>query len=188
MRLAQIILTIIPKYLSKVFKDLWDIKHPTQKWESNSNSGEILLNNLPLAVQDGKIMKREAIQLKEGKEYEWDITTQMYVLLEDGLELTKDADHKHKAISIIKDIRNSVIGHVSEMSCSNEDFDIYMKDLLSVAQQLFDVDATKDLERIQKSQEHISEEERLQLLKEIEKELKGIPCFCKMYPLGLIVI
>jgi len=160
-KIAKIVLDVVPKYLRKCFIEVWNVKNPTNKWNSDSKSGIFLVNKIPSNIKNSSSRVKEIEKLKAGDEAKWDITVLVFVLLDAGLKLVEGSRQPverkpplrmSEEIEIIRDIRNDYYGHVKSMSCKMEDFLEIMSKITSVAENIFDEDAESEIEEIKKAQ------------------------------------
>ena len=175
-KIARIILNIVPKYLRECFIKTWNKKYRKNKWKSNAISGAFLFSKLPNEVQRGESRKEEAEKLRTGIESNWDVTLLVYVMLDARLKLIEGCRPKNnrelplrmsEEIEIIREIRNSVYGHAASMTCQINEFNDTMLKLKSVARNIFGEHAENEFEDIGNAQMGISMQE------EIKAHLKG---------------
>eukprot|EP00794_Sanderia_malayensis_P010714 gene10714-11861_t len=118
-RLSKLFYNDIPVHLRTLFKDKWDGKHPTDKWDDKPASGALLINEINKFHQG--FLKRSAYlekKFKEGDNTKWDVTALCGAILNSDLQLS---DREKNTIIQIRDIRNKHLGHVSFLNISDED-------------------------------------------------------------------
>jgi len=153
-KIAKIVLDVVPHYLRKLFITKWEEKYPNEKWESNNISGNALVAKI------AHVNNNYAEKLKAGDEQQWDTTTLVYVLLYSNLNLI-DQCRKPKEtripplriseeIDIIRETRNEYFGHLPQMSCPSHDFTAIVDKLKSVAKNIFGADVEKEIDDIGK--------------------------------------
>ena len=169
MKITKIILNIIPVYLSKVFKELWNKRFENDEWQSNGSSGKLLHKKLP-NIRIGEVSK-----VITGVEHDWDTALLTYILLEPNLDLTNGNSKLQNQINTISKTRNTLVAHSSKMSCTTEEFTQNMEKLKSVAKDLLGEDAEMEIVRIENSRIHegVSEEEKQRMQEEFEQSLQG---------------
>ena len=158
-KITKLVLDIFPKYLRKCFIEQWNEKKPGHSWQGDSASGTFFFDALPAKVKNNRNRQIYIEKLKKGNEQEWDTTTVVYALLETGLQLVEGSRAKNERkdplriseqIEIIRDVRN-FIAHASNMSCSSAKFTEILTEIKSKAAGIFDVNAVKEIEDIEKS-------------------------------------
>ena len=178
-KIANIVLDIVPKYLRKCFIAQWDTNYPDQTWQTGQASGQFLLNELPANVKSDYRNKPYIDNLSTGVEENWDITTLVFAFLYSGLALVPKCRGKSnrihpllisEEIDFIRGIRNSVCAHASTMSCPGPDFTKIMTDIKSVAKNLFGKDAEDEIVKIETSQMETKMTE--QLKSQLDADLK----------------
>ena len=153
-KIARIVLDVVPYHLRKLFITKWEEKYPNEKWQSNSTSGDALVTKI------ASVNRNYADKLKAGDEQQWDTTILVYVFLYSGLKLIDQCRNpKEKRIpplriseeiDIIRETRNEVFGHATQMSCPTHDFTALVDKLKSVARNIFGADAEKEIDGIRK--------------------------------------
>ena len=141
-KVAKIVLDVVPHYLRKLFITKWEEKYPNEKWQSNNTSGDALVAKI------AKVNKRYADKLKAGDEQQWDTTILVYVFLYSGLNLIDQLISEK--IDIIRETRNEFFGHATQMSCPSHDFTAIVDKLKSVAKNIFGADVEKEIDDIGK--------------------------------------
>jgi len=149
-KIARIVLDVVPHYLRKLFITKWEKKYPNEKWQSNIISGNALVAKI------AKVDKRYADRLKAGDEQKWDTTILVYVFLYSNLNLIDQCRNPKETripplriseeIDIIRETRNEYFGHLPQMSCPSHDFTAIVDKLKSVAKNIFDADADAEKE------------------------------------------
>lgn len=180
-KLAYVIVEIIPKYLRKLFVQEWNNKYPGNEWKSNTVSGSYLKGILSNAFKKNKNKEFYIEKLSKGNEQEWDTTTLIQAIVYGGLRLIPEYREKgnrklplriSEQIEILKDIRNEFYGHSSCMSLSNEDFHEVMKDIKNAAENIFGV---KVKDKICEVENWTMKENDIKMIKELLK--RGIDEF-----------
>ena len=153
-KIAKIVLDVVPHHLRKLFITKWEEKYPNEKWESNSTSGDALVAKI------ASVNKNYADKLKAGDEQQWDTTILVYVFLYSGLKLIDQCRNpKEKRnpplriseeIDIIRETRNEFFGHAAQMSFPSNDFAALVDKLKSVARNIFGADTEKEIDDIKK--------------------------------------
>ena len=151
-KIAKIVLDVLPHHLRKLFITKWEEKYPNETWKSNSTSGDALVAKI------ANINRNYAEKLKAGDEQQWDTTILVYVFLYSGLKLIDQCRNpKEKRnpplriseeMDIIRETRNEVFGHATQMSCPTHDFTALVDKLKSVAKNIFGADAEKEIDDI----------------------------------------
>ena len=160
-KIADVVLDIVPKYLRKCFIAQWNNKYPNQAWKTGPPSGQFLFNELPAKVKNNYKNKPYIDNLSTGVEENWDTTTLVFAFLFSGLELTPRCRGKgnripplliSEEIDTIREIRNTAFAHASAMSYPGPDFTNIMTDIKSVAKNIFGKDAEDEIIKIETSQ------------------------------------
>ena len=142
-KVAKVILDVVPKYLRKCFVRLWNVAYEKERWQSNTASGEILHGKL--SGKDKKDFR--AKNLKGGNEEEWDTSTLVFALLNSELNLTEKCRPKNErteilrvseAIDEVRLARNAYFAHATNMSCDSDNFTSIMKRIRNAAMFLDD--------------------------------------------------
>ena len=178
-KLANIVLDIVPKYLRKCFLAQWDKKYPNQTWQTGQASGQFLFNELPMSVKNNGKNKPYIDNLSTGVEDNWDTTTLVFAFLYSGLTLVPKCRGRSnrihpllisEEIDVIREIRNSAFAHASTMSCPGPDFTKIMADIKCVARNIFGKDAEDEIDKIGTSQ--IETKMTKQLQSQLDVEIK----------------
>ena len=153
-KIARIILDVVPHYLRKLFITKWEEKYPNEKWQSNNTSGDALVAKV------AKVNNNYAEKLKAGDEQQWDTTILVYVFLYSGLSLIDQCRNPKETriqplriseeIDIIRETRNEFFGHATQMSCLSHDFTAIVDKLKSVAKNIFGAGVEKEIDDIGK--------------------------------------
>ena len=145
-RIAKILLDIVPKYLRQLFIEKWNRKYPNHKWKSDRASGEYLFNQLPLRVKIRKARGKVIDKLRSGNENEWNLPTLNFALLDSGLNLVQGCrpdDHRSAPLRISEEIdlirrsRNDIFSGSTSTSCSSYDFMAITSRIKSTARNIF---------------------------------------------------
>ena len=159
-KVAKIVLEIFPKYLRKLFIEKWNQKYTNNKWQSDSASGNFLFNEIPTAAKNGR-NGVYAINMKSGKENEWDTSTLLYAMQYSQLNLIPSSrpDGQRSGplliseeIDSIRKIRNEFFAHVPSMKSSSATFLDIISQVSRVAENIFGIDAKGDIDGILTSQ------------------------------------
>ena len=163
-------------HLRTLFIEKWNQKYPNNKWQSDSVSGNFVLNEIPNAAKKGR-NGVYANNMKSGKENEWDTTTLVYALLHSKLNLipTCRPDGQRIAplliseeIDVIRKIRNEFFAHASSMKCSSTTFKNIEFEIKSAAKNIFGIEAKNDIDQI--VQTHITTKMTQQLKDQLQRE------------------
>ena len=161
MKITKIVVETIPKYLRRCFIQQWNKRYPKKKWKSGSASGMFLFNQLPEKIKNNKNNETSIDKIKAGNEQMWDTSTLVLIMLNSGLKLIQGVrPSKERStplriseeIDIIRGIRNLHFAHASSMSCSSDEFTKIMTDIKSTARNIFDKNAEKEIDEIEKFQ------------------------------------
>ena len=147
MKLTQIILDVIPKYLRKLFIKLWNDKFHTTTWNSDSASGESLWSAIPVEIQNDKRRCPQDVQSKllTGNEESWDATLLIFLLLHFKLNLIENCDPTSERIENIRVIRNTFFGHAAKLTLSDADYLIISNELRYNALLVFEDDSIDEI-------------------------------------------
>jgi len=157
-KITKIVVDIFPKYLRKLFIDKWDQKYEYNRWQSDIASGNFLFNKIPNDAKKGR-NRVYAINLKSGKESDWDTSTLVYAMLYSQLNLIPSCrpDGQRSAplliseeIDIIRKIRNDIPAHAPSMKCSFRPFLEIISQVHSVAENIFGINAKHEIEDLVK--------------------------------------
>ena len=160
-KLSYVLLEVVARHLREYFVKLWDQKYPNEKWNDNVVRRNFKLQSL--LVTKGGRQKQDIYSQKilKGNEKEWDITISIKAILDSDFQLIESCRSKDERtnplreseeIEIIRGIRNRDYRHMSSKSCSLDDFKEIMKNIKSVARNLFGKDAEKEIYEIETSQ------------------------------------
>ena len=195
-KLAQIVLNIVPKYLRSLFIQKWNAKF--SEWTSDPVSGLTLLNKIPHAARKNATCFADLKQkILTGYEADWDPTLLVFLLLYSEVKLIRKCRPKSQRkpqlriseeIDKIRVIRNDFFAHASSMSCKPNDFLQLTTELKCAARNAFGAASEIEIAAIltSKIETQLSEQMRERLEKEcklnekfqlwteqIEKELRG---------------
>ena len=160
-KITKIVIEIIPKYLRICFIQQWNKNYPNMKWDSDNTSGIFLFDQLSDKIKNNKGYEMSLEKIKTVNEKSWDTSTLVLVMLNSGLKLIKGVRPSNERsnplriseeIDVIRSIRNLHFAHASSMSCSSADFTKIMTDIKSIARNIFDRDAEKAIDEIEKTQ------------------------------------
>ena len=159
-RIAKVVLDIVPKYLRKLFIEKWDQKYPNNKWQSGSGSGSIVFSQIPNVAKNGR-NEVYANNMKSGKENEWDTTTLVYAMLYAQLNLIPNCRPNgqrsaplliSEEIDILRKVRNEFFAHAPGMKCSSATFIDIASKIKTVAKNVFSANAENEIDDIVNSQ------------------------------------
>ena len=159
-KVAKILLDIVPKYLRQLFIEKWNQKYPNHKWKSDRASGEYLFRELPLEVKSRKARGKVIDKLRSGNENEWDMFTLIFVMLDSSLDLVEGCRRNDRRIpplriseeiDLIRVIKNDFYSHASSMSCSFSNFMTITSRIKSTAKHIFGNDAGNEIANIVQS-------------------------------------
>ena len=192
-KVAYIILEILPTELRKLFIEKWNKKYPDQKWTSDVNSGSYMCNLLSKSFKKADGKKCLVAQFEKGNEEDWDMTTLVQALLHSGLKLVPNCRklsqrthplHISELIDSMQRIRNEFFAHKPKMSYSSEQFVEILSKIKDIAKNLFREDIASEISIVETPPAKNLEDKILQtnidrlenLIKESHKdveELKG---------------
>ena len=185
-KISKTILDFVPKYLRPCFIKIWNEKYPDQKWQSDNESGEFLVSELPDRIKNDKRNKRYISNLKTLSEKQWDTTTLVFAMVYSGLSLTepcrsqcqrKEPLRISEAIDVIRNARNTYFAHVESMACPSNEFERVMEDIKNAAKHLAD-DAEGEIEQLIKSQIKVKmTDQQMKQVKEEENSQSDLEVF-----------
>ena len=164
--IAKSLRETIPTHLREFFKEHWNRKYPGKVWKSDETSGRDLCKEIPYKIRNYKRFKKYKKFLKSGNEKDWDFDVLVFVILHSGISFLEPCrpnnqrslplfiSEQIERIIKIKDKYLSSIAQLSSMRCSSDDFQKTMTDLKSIAKDIFQGDALKELEEIECAQWH----------------------------------
>ena len=181
-KLAKIILDVLPKHLRVFFVDKWNSKYPTNQWTNDAASGQLLHNEIPQGVKKNKRSFHKTLEqmILTGDIERWDPTSLFFVLLSAGLNLIdapRPMNHRNppfnesENIDRLRYIRSTVFGHVANMSISAVEFRIISAELEAIAKDVFGNAAEIEIHQIVNSQAETTLTEPLESQLEREYEL-----------------
>ena len=154
---ARIVMDIVPKYLRKLFIELWNKKYPNHQWQSDSASGEFLFYEVPNIRKPRPFLKF----MRKGNEKYWSTSTLIHAILYSDLNLippNPPCEHERsislrisKELDIIRKAR-SFVAHAPSMQCSPIQFGRIASKMKSVARNIFDIDAEHEIDEVLESQ------------------------------------
>ena len=157
----NLLLSVIPNYLRRYFKLWWNKNDLYQKWRSNCESGEFLVNKLSMQFDIKGLEK-----LKTGNEKNWGITILANVLLDLDLKLVTEHLLREE-IEKLREIEQSFHEDKANMKCSFDNFKWFARSIRSASRALFGKSENDEIDSILKSHE-----ERMKSIG-LEKEVKG---------------
>ena len=172
-KLSYILLDVVARYLREYFIRLWDQKYPNEKWHDDVGKKTLKLQSL-LVTKDGR-QKQDPYSLKilNGDEQEWDITTSIKAIVDSGFKLIEGCRppdqrtiplRESEELEIIRGIRNSEYAHLPSMSCTLDEFIDIMIKVNRAANNLFGIDAEREIYRILLSSTTIPMREQVEKL------------------------
>jgi len=184
-KISKAIVDFIPKYLLTCFIKIWNEKYQNRKWQSDKESGEFLVSELPDSIKNDKRNRRYIDNLKNLSEKQWDTTTLVFAMLYSGLSLTEPCRRQDQrteplriseAIDVIRKARNTYFAHAERMACPSDEFERVMKDIKNAARYLAD-DAEREIEELIKSQIKMMTEEQMKQVREEESRQPDLEIF-----------
>ena len=176
LKIATIILDVVPKYLRTFFIKKWDEKYPEEKWKSDEASGKILHERLGNAFKRNRNNHIYIEQMKTGEEMNWDTLTLVKALLNPKLALIQACREEQKRtcplrqsekIDRIREIRNGFVAHRPTMCYSSDKLHTVVTEIKSAAEDLFEEGFSSEIDRVQNSTiNKISIENLTKLLKQ----------------------
>ena len=154
LKVAYIILEILPTELRKLFIEKWNKKYPDQKWTSDVNSGSYMCNLLSKRFKNADDKKCLVAQFEKGNEEDWDMTALVQALLHSGLKLVQNCRkrsqrthplHISELIEDMQRIRNEFFAHKPKMSYSSEQFAETLSKIKDTAKNLFGEDIESEI-------------------------------------------
>ena len=146
-KLAEILLNVVPRLLRDLFIQKWNLKFPALLWNSDPASGLNLLNQIPIAARKKSACFPEfEKKILTGKEYDWDSTLLIFLLLYSEINLLDKCRKKNnrnpplhisEEIDRIRCIRNSFFAQAPSMSCTATDFTQLTTELKCAARSAF---------------------------------------------------
>ena len=192
-KLVKIIIDVLPKHLRAFFVYKWNTKYPTNQWTNDAASGQLLHDAIPHSVKKNKRSFYNTLEqmILTGDIETWHHLALVFVLLSAGLNLIdapRPKNHRNppfnesENIDRLREIRNTFLGHVANMSISAVEFRIISAELEAIAKDVFGNVAEKEIHKIVNSQIKTTVFEQLesQLQKEIQsnrefqKSVQGI--------------
>ena len=147
-KMSEIVLEIIPKYLRILFKEHWDKKYPEMKWQSDNASGKLLGRELGDKFLNNRMNKDYAPKLLAGNEQKWDTTILAKVMLEHKLNLFPEECKFRKGVEKLKKRRNESFGHLPKASCQDQEFAKFIEEVKAEVKGLFGEDAVSEIDQI----------------------------------------
>ena len=155
-KIAKIVLDIVPKYLRQLFIAKWNSNYPNKKWQSDAASGSAL------GAEIGNVSKRYFEKVMAGNEEKWDTTILAYVFLYSGLSLIDKVRDKEwrvgplpllisEEIDIIRETRNIFFGHSVQMSCPSFEYTTIVHTFKRVARNIFGAHAEIEIDEFERS-------------------------------------
>ena len=197
-KLAEIILNIVPKYLRELFLQKWNEKFPTLHWNRKTEHRVELLGHIQKAAwkKSTHFVKFEKM-IEAQSSFSWDATLLLFLFLYSEIGLLDKCRSEGKRnpplliseeVDKIRCIRNSFFAYLPNMSCSATDFTQLTTELKCAARNAFgqsseneiDAELTSGIERQlsdqlrqQLDKESKLNEELQMLTDEYDEELKG---------------
>ena len=193
-KIAKIILDIVPKYLRKLFIYQWNNTYPNHKWQSDNLSIDFLLSRVPKVCHDIAYVSKMREQnearacrhlvfvkkMKEESIEEWGSAALTFAFtgcghqwIEEGCHLDKRMPHLllSEGIYIIRKVHSDFCSNPSSMQCSQTTFRSVTWQLKSLAIHIFGADAEREINEIINSQ--IATEMAKEQLKQQLPEVKN---------------
>ena len=153
------ILDIVAENLRAFFVEKWNSRYPMFNWKSNAASGSRLYDKIAKGFREARQNKDYIAKMRAGDEKQWDITVVCKVLLDCGLSLIQhcrptenrsDSLLPSEEIDNIRKIRNGFFAHLSQFSCSDDDFTATVAEIKSVTRSLFGENVERKISGIEK--------------------------------------
>jgi len=160
----DLLLSVIPNHLRRFFKCRWDQQYPSQKWKSNSESGEFLVSEISYQFKT-TTANTEIGKLGTGHEDDWGVATIGKILLDSHLQLVTDFETK-EGIETLIEIEKSFYKDKKTVECSFNDFKYFAGNIKVASKKVFDKSADDEVSGILKK--HKEEMKAVQLEKKVE--------------------
>ena len=147
LKISEIVLEIVPKYLRILFKELWDRKYPEMMWQSSEASGEFLGKELGDKFFEDKKNKDCASLILKGNEQDWDTTMLARVMLDNKLDLIQNDSKVRQRVENLKKIRNDSFRRLSKVSYPSDRCADVIGAIKTEVKSLFGEDAEKEIHR-----------------------------------------
>ena len=179
-KLARVIIEIIPKHLRALFITKWNAKVPNQPWKNDATSGQYLYNAMLWSVKDRKEKFNDTLHqmILAGNCESWDPSILFCVLLYARFYITETYQpHSQRASIVIterihihhlSDLRSKFFGYIVNMSVPNVYFEVISRKIRRLARDSFGTIAEDEIKQIIDSQSvaHLSYEFKSKLAKE----------------------
>ena len=176
-RLAKIILEVIPGNLRILFENEWNKKFQNNPWDNTPASGSFMvkeINKTGVKLQPG--IKKA---LDTGDKSQWDPTTLFFVLLYSELKIipkTRSPTQRKPPLSVseeidkLRDIRNGSFGHLASASIDDANYHKVISKIEQIFKNLSWMQGLQDIQTIKSTPVTTSEMEALK--KKLEEEKK----------------
>ena len=154
LKLAYILLEIIPTHLRIYFIKLWNEKYQYNNWD-NVDRKDRKLKNLLLAGRKEQNLDIYTWKILNDKFEEWDATTLVCAILHPDLKLLHKGCrpivqrsiplYESEEIDVIRGIQNSLYGPDLSIFCTDAEFNNIMVSLKTVVGKRFGIDAQKEI-------------------------------------------
>ena len=154
LKLAFILLEIIPKYLRSYFIKLWNEKYQYNNWDDVDRKDRKLKNLLLAGRKEQNLDIYTWTILNENVD-EWDSTTLVCAILHPDLKLLQNGCrplvqrsiplHESEEIDVIRGVQNSLYGPGLSIFCTDAEFNNIMVSLKTVAGKRFGRVAQKEI-------------------------------------------
>lgn len=188
-RLAKIILDIIPDNLRNLFEIEWNKKYPNNQWDGTRTSGSFLWKEIHKKNPQGIKGSSDKQALKFGDHNQWDCTTLFFVLLYSRLEIIPNMRvfnqrssplRVSEEVDKLREIRNDCFAHLPSSSICEVDYHEAITEIEQVFSNLGWMQGLQDINLIKSSAISTSEMEAVKKKLEIEK--KQINEMAKEFP------
>ena len=195
-KLANVILDLIPKLLRKLFIKLWN-----EKFHSTV-SGEYIWSAIPAEIQNDKKLFPQDVQkeILNGKEESWDATLLIFLLLGAQPNFIESCRRDRKLplrmserIDNIRVIRNTFFGYAPKAELSDAEYIKISTELRYEVLHTFGVDAVKEIDAILTSEfetqltvdlrDRLEREIQLNIL--LEEKSEGIRCLLVFFDVNI---
>ena len=176
-RLAKIVLEVIPGNLRILFETEWNKKFQNNPWDNTPASGSFLVKEINRTGVKWPPGIKQA--LATGDKSQWDPTTLFFVLLRSELKIipkTRSPTKRKLPLSVseeidkLRDIRNNFYGHLASASIHGADYQQVMSEIGQIFTKLTWRQGLKDIRTIKNTPVSTSEMEALK--KKLEEEKK----------------
>ena len=176
-RLAKIILEVIPGNLRILFETEWNKKYQNNPWGNTPASGSFLVKEINRTGVKWPPGVKQA--LATGDKSQWDPTALFFVLLRSELKIipkTRSEKQRKPPLSVseeidnLRDIRNRFYGHLTSASICDADYQQVISEIVQIFTTLTWRQGLQDIQTIKSTPVSTSEMEALK--KKLEEEKK----------------